>query len=202
MNIRLFLIFVVMLSAMHQGPAAYRDFTCVEPEPGYAKRLFYYFTSRDVERICPAGADLIWRIGKEVFITLLLVLITLLLGYAPSIRNGAKEKWTTMFSMFQAWRTRPSRCRHCGTAPCQVKRRSLWKPSGSRRKDEANFAKRSNAMMLFNYGLELSVVLTKELPQDDTYWERKFCHNFEEKHMVLFPLCIRRQIDYWYPVPR
>ncbi|XP_060083090.1 uncharacterized protein LOC132562362 [Ylistrum balloti] len=56
-------------------------------------------------------------------------------------------------------------------------------------------------MEMFSYGLELSMVLTKELSRDDFYMERKFCHQFEEKHMVLFPLCIQRQINHWYPVP-
>ncbi|XP_069136740.1 uncharacterized protein [Argopecten irradians] len=68
-------------------------------------------------------------------------------------------------------------CRHCGTIPCQVKRRSLWKPSESRKRDKANFEERSKAMRLFHYGLELSVVLTKELPRDDHYCQRKFVTN-------------------------
>ncbi|XP_021341809.1 uncharacterized protein LOC110442493 [Mizuhopecten yessoensis] len=202
MDIKLFLIYVVMMSAVHRGPAVYRDLTCVELEPGYTKRFFQYFTATEIEKVCPTSADLTWRIGNEVFCTLLCVLLTLLLGYAPSIRKSAKERWSAMVLMVRAWWNRPSRCRHCGTVPCQVKRRSFWKPSGSRKRDKANFAKRSEAMMLFNYGLELSVVLTKELPQDNLYWERKFCQRFEEAHMVLFPLCIQRQINYWYPVPR
>ncbi|XP_021357367.1 uncharacterized protein LOC110452931 [Mizuhopecten yessoensis] len=202
MNVKLFLIFVVMMCAMHQGPAVYRDLTCVEPEPGYAKRLFYYFNAGEIVKVCPTVADLTSRIGNEVFCYLLCVLLTLLLGYAPSIGKVVKEKWSAAVSMFQEWRARPSICRHCGTAPCQVKRRSLWKPTGSCKRDKANFAKRSNAMMLFYYGLELSIVLTKELPWNDLHWERKFVQHFEEEHMVLFPVCIQRQIDYWYPVPR
>ncbi|XP_021351003.1 uncharacterized protein LOC110448856 [Mizuhopecten yessoensis] len=202
MNIKLFLICVVMMYTMHQGPAVYRDFACVEPEPGYAKRLFYYFTASEIEKVCPTVTDLTWRIGNEVFNNLMCVLLTLLLGYAPSIGQIVKEKWSAAVSMFQEWRARPSLCRHCGTAPCQVERRSLWKPSGTRKKDKANFAKRSNAMMLFYYGLELSVVLTIELPWNDLYWKRKFVQHFEEEHMILFPVCIQRQINYWYPVPR
>ncbi|XP_021364960.1 uncharacterized protein LOC110457843 [Mizuhopecten yessoensis] len=201
MNIRLFLIFLVMMYAMQQGPAVYRDLTCVEPEPGYAKRLFYYFTASEIEKVCPTVTDLTWRIGNEVFYSLLCVLLILLLGYAPSIGNIVKEKWSAAVSMFQEWRAHPPLCRHCGTAPCQVKRRSLWKPSGTRKKDEANFAKRSNAMMLFYYGLDLTVVPTKELPWNDLYWKRKLVQHFEEEHMVLFPLCIQRHINYWYPVP-
>ncbi|XP_021357915.1 uncharacterized protein LOC110453329 isoform X1 [Mizuhopecten yessoensis] len=185
----LFLIYVVvMLSAMQQGPAVYRNLTCVEPEPGY----------NQAEKVCPTPVTLTWRLGNEVFCTLLCVLLALLFGFAPSIVKSAKEKW----SMFQEWRARPSICRHCGTAPCQVKRRCLWKPSKSRKRDKANFAERSKAMMLFNYGLAFSFELTMELPLDDLYWERRFCDQFEEKHMVLFPLCIQRQINYWYPVPR
>ncbi|XP_033739566.1 uncharacterized protein LOC117326879 [Pecten maximus] len=202
MDIKLFLIFVVILSAMHQGPAAYRDLTCVEPEPGYAKRLFYYLAAREVERACPARADLIWRIGSEVFCNLLCVLITLLLGYAPSIRNSARERWSSMVSMIKEWRARPSKCRHCGTVPCQAKRRLLWMPSRSRKRNKANLHERSKAMLLFSYGLELSVQLTKELPQDGLYWKRKFCNPFEEKDMALFPLCIQRQINVWFPLPR
>ncbi|OWF41089.1 hypothetical protein KP79_PYT21024 [Mizuhopecten yessoensis] len=202
MDIKLFLIFVVMLCAMHQGPAVYRDLTCVEPETGYAKRLFYYFTASEIEKICPTVTKLTWRFGNEVFYNLLCVLLTLLLGYAPSVGKIVKEKMSAAVSMFQEWRARPSLCRHCGTAPCQVKRRSLLKPSVTRKKDKANFAKRSNVMMLFYYGLELSVVLTKEMPWNDLYLERKFVQHFEEEHMVLFPLCIQRQINYWYPVPR
>ncbi|XP_021339039.1 uncharacterized protein LOC110440346 [Mizuhopecten yessoensis] len=202
MNIRLFLIFVVMMCAMHQGPAVYRELTCVEPEPGYAKRLFYYFTASEIGKVCPTVTDLTWRIGIEVFYNLMSVLLILLLGYAPSIGKIAKEKWSAAVSMFQEWRARPSLCRHCGSAPCQVKRRYLWKSSGTRKKDRANFAKRSNAMMLFYYGLESSVVLTKELPWNDLYLEKKFVQHFEEEHMVLFPLCIQRQINYWSPVPR
>ncbi|XP_021356683.1 uncharacterized protein LOC110452455 [Mizuhopecten yessoensis] len=202
MNIKLFLIFVVMMCAMHQGPAVYRDLTCVEPEPGYAKRLFYYFNAGEIEKVCPTVADLTSRIGNEVFCNLLCVLLTLLLGYALLIGKVVKEKWSAAVSMFQEWRARASICRHCGTAPCQVKRRSLWKPSGTRKKDKANLAKRSNAMMLFYYGLELSVVLTKELPWNDLYSERKLVQHFEEEHIVLFPVCIQRQINYWYPVPR
>ncbi|OWF38794.1 hypothetical protein KP79_PYT16678 [Mizuhopecten yessoensis] len=142
------------------------------------------------------------RIGNEGFYNLLCVLLTLLLGFAPSIGQIVKEKCSAAVSMFQEWRARPSLCRHCGTAPCQVKRRSLWKPSGTRKKDKANFAKRSNAMMLFYCGLDLSVVLNKELPLDDLYWKRKLVQHFEEEHMVFFPLCIQRHINYWYPVPR
>ncbi|OWF56589.1 uncharacterized protein LOC110445794 [Mizuhopecten yessoensis] len=202
MDIRLFLIFVVMTCALSQGPAVYRDLTCVEPEPGYAKRLFYYFTASEIEKICPTVTDLTWRIGNEVFYNLLCVLLTLLLGYAPLVGKVVKEKWSAAVLMFREWRARLSLCRHCGTAPCQIKRRSLWKPSGTREKDKANFAKRSNAMMLFYYGLELSVVLTKELPWNDLYLERKFVQHFEEEHMALFPVCIQGQINYWYPVPR
>ncbi|XP_021340782.1 uncharacterized protein LOC110441839 isoform X2 [Mizuhopecten yessoensis] len=183
MNIRLFLIFVVMMCAMHQGPTVYRGLTCVEPEPGYAKRLFYYFTASEIEKVCPTVTALTRRFGNEVFYNLLCVLLTLLLGYASLVGKVVKEKWSAAVSMFQKWRARPSLCRHCGTAPCQVKRRSLWKPSGTRKKDKANFAKRSNAMMLFYYGLELSVVLTKELPWNDLYLQRKLVQHFEEKHM-------------------
>ncbi|OWF37295.1 hypothetical protein KP79_PYT12682 [Mizuhopecten yessoensis] len=181
--------------ASERGPAS------VEPEPGYAPRLFHYFTASGIEKVCPAPADLIRRIGNEVFCILLSKLLALLLGYVPSIGNIAREKWSAMVSMFQGWRARPSRCRHCGTTPCQVKMKCLWMPSGPRKRSKANFTERSKAMMLFSYGLELSVQLTKELPQDDLYWQRKFCDQFEEKHMVLFPLCIQRQVNLWYPVP-
>ncbi|XP_021367023.1 uncharacterized protein LOC110459209 [Mizuhopecten yessoensis] len=201
MNIRLFLIFVVMLCAVHQGPAAYRDLTCVEPEPRYAQKLFHYFTVSGIEKVCVTPAYPTRRIGNEVFCILLSKLLALLLGYVPSIGHIAREKWSAMVSMFQGWRASPSLCRHCGTVPCQVKRKCLWMPSGPRKKDKANSAERSKAMMLFSYGLELSVQLTKELPQDDLYWQRRFCDRFEEKHMVLFPLCIQRQINLWYPVP-
>ncbi|XP_060080862.1 uncharacterized protein LOC132560219 [Ylistrum balloti] len=200
MDIKLFLIFVVMLSAMHQGPAVYREYTCVEPEPGYLKRLLSYFSGREIENVCPTLTDLIMRNINGIFTSVLLMVLPLLLGYV--VGNAIKEKSSIIFSTFLEWKTSPSLCRHCGTAPCLAKRRYLWKPSGSRKRDKANFAERSNAMLLFNYGLELSVMLTKELPQDDLYWERKFCHQFKEKHMALFPLCIQRQINYWYPVPR
>ncbi|XP_060068721.1 uncharacterized protein LOC132548843 [Ylistrum balloti] len=202
MDFKLLLLFVVMLSTIHQGPAAYRDLTCVEPEPGYVKRFYHYVTANEIKKECPTPADLILRIGHEMFYTLVCVLLTLLLGNAPSLGNRIREAVSAIFLKFKEWRTRPSRCPHCGTVPCQIKRKSLWKPSGSRKKDKANFAERAKAMKLFNYGLELSVVLTKELPRDSLYWERKFCHQFEEKHMVLFPLCIQRQINYWYPLPR
>ncbi|OWF48915.1 hypothetical protein KP79_PYT12475 [Mizuhopecten yessoensis] len=96
---------------------------------------------------CISGPYL--RIGYKVIFNLLCVLPTLLLGHAPSVGKVIKEKWSAAVSMFQEWRARLPLCRHCGTAPCQVKRRSLWKPSGTRKKDKANFAKRSNAMMLF-----------------------------------------------------
>ncbi|XP_060065492.1 uncharacterized protein LOC132545839 [Ylistrum balloti] len=202
MDIKLLLLFVVMLTTIHQGPAAYRDIMCVEPEPGYLNRFYHYVTANEIKKVCPTPADLILRIGHEMFYTLMCVFLTLFMGYAPSLGNGVKQTLLATFAKFKEWRTRPSRCPHCETAPCQAKRRSLWKPSGSRKRDKANFAERAKAMELFNYGLELSVVLTKELPRDDLYWERKFCHQFEEKHMVLFPLCIQRQINYWYPVPR
>ncbi|OWF45226.1 hypothetical protein KP79_PYT20909 [Mizuhopecten yessoensis] len=174
----------------------------VEPVTGYAQRLFHYFTATAVEKVCPTPAGLAWRIGNEVFWILLCVILSVLLRYAPSVGASAKEKWSAIVTIVHEWRTRPSQCRYCGTAPCQVKRRSLWKPSGYRKRDKVNFAERSNAMMLFNYGLELSIVLTKELPQDDLYWQRKFCQRFGEEHMVLFPLCIQRHINYWYPIPR
>ncbi|XP_060066050.1 uncharacterized protein LOC132546350 [Ylistrum balloti] len=202
MNIRSFLLFVVMLSAIQQGPAVYRGLVCVEPEPGYVQRLYHYFTASEFEKVCPTPADITLRIGNEILFTLLCTLVSLLLRNTPTIGRFARKGCSTTMSMIHEWRTRPSRCPHCGTVPCQVKRRSLWKPSGSRKSDKANFAQRAKAMALFNYGLELSVVLTKELPLDDLYWRRKFCHQFEEKHMVLFPLCIQRQINYWYPVPR
>ncbi|XP_021347679.1 uncharacterized protein LOC110446724, partial [Mizuhopecten yessoensis] len=104
MNIKIFLIFVVMMCAMHQGPAVYRDLTCVEPEPGYAKRLFYYFNAGEIEKVCPKAADLTLRIGNEIVCNLLCVLLTLLLGYAPSIGKVVKEKWSAAVSMFQEWR--------------------------------------------------------------------------------------------------
>ncbi|XP_060066392.1 uncharacterized protein LOC132546691 [Ylistrum balloti] len=202
MDIRLFLLFVVMLSVMHQGPGIYQGLVCVEPEPGYVQRFYHYLTASEFEKVCPTSVDVAMRIGNEVLCTLLCALVSLLLRNAPAVGRRVRKGYSTMMSMIHEWRTRPSRCPHCGTVPCQVKRRSLWKPSGSRKRDKANFAERAKAMKLFNYGLELSVVLTKELPRDDLYWRRKFCHQFEEKHMVLFPLCIQRQINYWYPVPR
>ncbi|OWF55966.1 hypothetical protein KP79_PYT23037 [Mizuhopecten yessoensis] len=174
----------------------------MEPEPGYAKRLFYYFTASEIEKVCPTVTDLTWRIRTAVFYCLLWMLLTLMLGYAPSIGKTVKEKLSAAVSMFQEWRACPSLCRHCGTAPCQVKRRSLWKPSGTRKKDKANFTKRSNAMMLFYYGLDLSAVLTKKLRWNDLYLERKLVQHFEEEHLRLFPLCIQRHINYWHPVPR
>ncbi|XP_069142728.1 uncharacterized protein [Argopecten irradians] len=198
MDIRLSIILVVMLSAIHQGPATYTDLMCVEHETGFAEKLFHYFAGTEIERRCPRQADVLWRMVNEVLCNIFCILTTLLLGHAPLI----KKKWAIMATKFQKWRTRPRFCRHCGTIPCQVKRRSLWKPSGSRKRDEANLKERSKAMRLFHYGLELSVVLTKELPPDDHYWQRKFCDKFEEEHMVLFPLCIQRQINEWYPLPR
>ncbi|XP_021365686.1 uncharacterized protein LOC110458353 [Mizuhopecten yessoensis] len=202
MTIRSFLLFVVLLSAMLQGPAQYLDLTCVEPEPGYGRRVFHYFTATEIEKVCPTSADLTWRIGKEIFCTLLCVLLMLLLDYVPSIANGAKVRWPAMVSLVREWINRPSRCRHCGTAPCQVKWKCLWKTKGFRKRDSANFVERSKAMMVFNYGLSISVELTKELPLDDLFLERWFCQRFEEEHMVLFPQCIQRHINYWYPVPR
>ncbi|XP_060067407.1 uncharacterized protein LOC132547641 [Ylistrum balloti] len=202
MNIRSFLLFVVMLSAIQQGPAVYRGLVCVEPAPGYVQRFYHYFAASEFEKICPTSADIALQIGNEILCTLLCTLVSLLLRNIPAIGRFTRKGCSTMMSMIHEWRTRPSRCPHCGTVPCQVKRRSLWKPSGSRKIDKANFTQRAKAMELFNYGLELSVVVTKEIPRDDFYWQRKFCHQFEEKHMVLFPLCIQRQINYWYPVPR
>ncbi|XP_069131807.1 uncharacterized protein [Argopecten irradians] len=175
---------------------------CVEPEPRFAQRMFLHFMAGEVPRICPTRLDIVWRVGNEVFCTLLSILVTLLLGQAASIGNNVYKRYTVMASTFKEWRNRPSQCRHCGTVPCQVKRRSLWKPSVPHKREEDNFARRSNAMQMFSYGLELSVILTKELPQDDIYWQRKFCQYFEEKHLVLFPVCIQRQINYWYPLPR
>ncbi|XP_060075011.1 uncharacterized protein LOC132554716 [Ylistrum balloti] len=202
MDIGSFLLFVVMLSVMQQGPAVYSDLVCVEPEPGYVQRFYHYFSASEFEKACPTTADITLQIGNEIMCTLFCTLVSLLLRNAPAIGKCIRKGYSTVMSMIHEWRTRPSRCPHCGTVPCQAKRRSLWKPSGSRKRDKANFAERAKAMELFNYGLELSVVLTKELPRDDLYWQRKFCHQFEEKHMVLFPLCIQRQINYWYPVPR
>ncbi|XP_033753368.1 uncharacterized protein LOC117336822 [Pecten maximus] len=204
MDIKIFLIFVVILNAMQQGPAAYRDLKCVEPEPGHTKRLLYYFTSREIEQVCPTQVELMWRIGNDVFRTFLCGVITLMLVYtyvcAPSIGNRAKKRWTTNVCMFQAWITRRSLCRFCGTSPCQAKRTS-WKRFRLRIKNVTDFEERSNAMRLFSLGLELSVDLTKELPRDELYWARKYCDQFEEDHMVLFPLCIQRQINDWYPLP-
>ncbi|XP_033733666.1 uncharacterized protein LOC117322831 [Pecten maximus] len=204
MDIKIFLIFMVILNVMQQSPAAYRDLTCVEPEPGYTKRMLYYFTAREVEKACPTQVDLILRIGNEVFCTFLCGIVSLMLAYtyvyAPLIGNCAKKRWTVMVFMFQAWRTRRSLCRFCGTSPCQAKRTS-WKRFRPRIKNVTEFEERSNAMRLFSLGLELSVDLTKELPRDELYWARKYCDQFEEDHMVLFPLCIQRQINDWYPVP-
>ncbi|XP_033739590.1 uncharacterized protein LOC117326898 [Pecten maximus] len=124
MDIKLFLIFVVILSAMHQGPASYRDLTCVEPEPGYTQRMLSFLTAREFERICPARAVLIWRIGSEVFCNLLCVLITLLLGYAPSIRNSARERWSFMVSMIK------------GMESPSFQMSPLWDGSPVRRKED------------------------------------------------------------------
>ncbi|XP_069109216.1 uncharacterized protein [Argopecten irradians] len=199
---RSFLLFVATMGAMQQGPALYWDLMCVEPDPGFAVNMFNYLTSSEPASVCPASADILSRVGTEMFWYLVCVLMSLLLVSVCSIGKSVKRKWSGMVSRVQEWRARPSPCRHCGTAPCLVERRALWKPSGPGKKSEANFAERSKAMLLFNCGLELSTDLTKELPQDDLYWERKSCDSFEEEQMVLFPKCIRRQIDYWYPVPR
>ncbi|XP_021349516.1 uncharacterized protein LOC110447876 [Mizuhopecten yessoensis] len=75
-------------------------------EPGYAKRLFYYFTASEIEKVCPTATDLTWRIGNEAFYNLLCVLLTLLFGYAPLVGKIVKEKCSAAMSMFREWRAR------------------------------------------------------------------------------------------------
>ncbi|XP_069116022.1 uncharacterized protein [Argopecten irradians] len=43
MDIKIFLIFMVILCVAQQGPVAYRGLTCVEPEVGYMERMINYF---------------------------------------------------------------------------------------------------------------------------------------------------------------
>ncbi|XP_060067954.1 uncharacterized protein LOC132548148 [Ylistrum balloti] len=197
-----FLIFIILLCAIREGPTTYKDLGCVEPEHGYVHRLIQYFTATKIEKLCPTHMDLVCRIGYEVFSIIICMLITLLLVSVPSIGIALKNRLSRMVSMAQEWKNRVFRCRYCGTNPCQVKRRSTWLKLRPPSNNNDNYSERSNAMMLYNCGLEVSTLLTKELPQDDTYWERRFCQTFEEKHMRLFPLCIQRQIDNSYPVPR
>ncbi|XP_060062628.1 uncharacterized protein LOC132543175 [Ylistrum balloti] len=104
MDFKLFLIFVVILSAVYQGPAVYRNLTCVEYELGYVERMLYYLTTREMVTICPTRADLIWRIGNEVFCTFLSVLLTLILSYTPLVENITKERSSAVVTMFQKWR--------------------------------------------------------------------------------------------------
>ncbi|XP_069129015.1 uncharacterized protein [Argopecten irradians] len=171
---RLLLTWLAMVGTMHQAPAIYRDLICEEPELGFAIKMLYRLTGSEVERVCPAPCDIIWRIGEEAF-------------------------WNVLY---RDWRARPVRCQDCGTTPCQVERKTLWKPVGSRKREMANLSHRSKAMRLFSDGLELSVMLTKELPEDELYWQRKCYDQFGEDQVKLFPRCIRKKLDYWYPIPR
>ncbi|XP_021349638.1 uncharacterized protein LOC110447961 [Mizuhopecten yessoensis] len=202
MGLKSFLMFLVMLSAMRLGPTAYKDLTCVEPVHGYAQRVVHFFTASEIEKVCPTHLDVACQIGNDALCTLFSKLLTLLVVHMSWIGNTLTKKWSSMVSKAQEWKNRRPLCGYCGTAPCQVLRRSKWHPSGPRERDEANFSERSNAMMLFNCGLEVSTILTKELPQDELYWTRRSCQKFEEEQLSLFPLCIQRQIDLWYPVPR
>ncbi|XP_033743816.1 uncharacterized protein LOC117329786 isoform X2 [Pecten maximus] len=199
---KVLLMSLALMSAIHQLPSVYQYFTCVESEPGYLSATLNYLAGTEAENICPAPADVLWGIGTEVVCNLMCAPMTMLFANASSIGNSAKRKWKSMVSMFKDWRARPSTCRSCGTSPCQVERKRLWQPSESRHRSKTNFSERSKAMLLFNYGLELSADLTKELPKDDLYWQRKMCAHFKEEHMVLFPKCIQRQINNWFPVPR
>ncbi|XP_069129014.1 uncharacterized protein [Argopecten irradians] len=195
---RLLLTWLAMVGTMHQAPAIYRDLICEEPELGFAIKMLYRLTGSEVERVCPAPCDIIWRIGEEAFWNVLCVLMTMLLTYATSIGESAKKK----IKEYRDWRARPVRCQDCGTTPCQVERKTLWKPVGSRKREMANLSHRSKAMRLFSDGLELSVMLTKELPEDELYWQRKCYDQFGEDQVKLFPRCIRKKLDYWYPIPR
>ncbi|XP_033732221.1 uncharacterized protein LOC117321779 [Pecten maximus] len=192
-----FLIYMGMLSAIQHGPAVYKDIKCVEPEPGYVLQLIRYFTATEIQKECPAPEDIAWRFGYEVICIVVCVLLTQMIAYAPSIGNTARRS----LSKARNWIKRPWRCRYCGSAPCQVLRKSTSDQLVPRREDSGDHSERSNAMMLFNCGLEVSTLLSKELPQDDLYWERRFCRTFEEKHLCLFPLCIQRHINSLYPAP-
>ncbi|XP_069133262.1 uncharacterized protein [Argopecten irradians] len=204
MDIKLFLIFLVIISVVQQGPAASKGIMCVEPELGYTKIISNYFTATDFRKACPTQGDLLWTIGNEAFCTILCGIVSLVISYshayAPLVGKRSKERWRTVCSMFREWRARRSLCRYCGTDPCQAKRAS-WKRFEPRVWNLVDFEKRSHAMRMFSQGFQLSVELTKELPCDELYWARKFCDYFEEEHLALFPLCVQRQINAWYPVP-
>ncbi|XP_069109634.1 uncharacterized protein [Argopecten irradians] len=204
MDIKLFLIFLVIICVVQQGPVAYRGITCVEPEPGYTKIILNYLTARDFPKACPTHGYLLLTIGNEVFYTMLRGIVSLMIVYAyvyaPLIGKRTKQRWRTVRSMFREWRARRSLCRFCGTDPCQAKRAS-WKRFEPRVWNVVDFEKRAHAMKMFSQGLELSVDLTKELPRDELYWARKYRDYFEEEHLALFPLCVQRQINAWYPLP-
>ncbi|XP_069107130.1 uncharacterized protein [Argopecten irradians] len=206
MDIKILLIFMVILCAAQQGPVAYRGFTCVEPEVGYMERMINYFVARKVEKTCPTHGALLLRIGNEVFCTVLCAITSLILVYtymyALLVGNHARKFWKAIGVMFREWRARRSLCRFCGTDPCQA-RRTSWRRHEARMLNHmVDFEKRSHAMWMFSLGLELSATLTKELPRDEKYWARKYCADFQEEHMALFPLCVQRQINAWYPLPR
>ncbi|XP_069107161.1 uncharacterized protein, partial [Argopecten irradians] len=159
-----------------------------------------------VEKTCPTHGALLLRIGNEVFCTVLCAITSLILVYtymyALLVGNHARKFWKAIGVIFREWRARRSLCRFCGTDPCQA-RRTSWRRHEARMLNHmVDFEKRSHAMWMFSLGLELSATLTKELPRDEKYWARKYCADFQEEHMALFPLCVQRQINAWYPLPR
>ncbi|XP_033760739.1 uncharacterized protein LOC117342650 [Pecten maximus] len=197
-----FVVLVAMLYIMYYAPAMYWELTCVEPEPGYAQRLLHFFIGTEIKKLCPKPIFFTWNIGKDIYNAVVSAITNVMIGWI--LRCFGKFVHKRLFlvvSRILKWKLHTPHCSYCGTSPCQVDRRRFWKPSEPRPRVRANLVERSNVMKRFSRELELCVEMTNELPQDYTYWVRKFCQRFGEEQLILFPLCIQRQINYWYPLP-
>ncbi|XP_069133263.1 uncharacterized protein [Argopecten irradians] len=199
MDIKLFLIFLVIICVVQQGPVAYRGITWFSS--GARARKYTKNTSTNYFTRTP---DFRKTIGKEgILYHSLWNCVSgdfLLTCVRTTSWKALQRKMENRLFHVQGMESSSLLCRYCGTDPCQAKRAS-WKRFEPRVWNLVDFEKRSHAMRRFSQGLQLSVELTKELPCDELYWARKFCDYFEEEHLALFPLCVQRQINAWYPVP-
>lgn len=193
------LVYAGVVIFFDNGASAYRTLTCVEPEPGFLSRLNHYITGTEVPKVCLTRPEIVKRCVVCLLAYGFLICIILLIPY---IRPTCRYIMGSL-SKARQWIIGPRRCPHCRTDPCQVMRKSTLNQLNQHNRKIGILAERSIAMMVFNCGLEVSTLLTTELAQDDQYLERRLCQNqFEEKHMELFPVCIQKHINKFYPLPR
>ncbi|OWF38594.1 hypothetical protein KP79_PYT08971 [Mizuhopecten yessoensis] len=172
-------------------------FQSTEPAQGYVQQLYSYLSSSEVPKVCPSSQDIVHWICVEYTTTVLYIVAMLIL---PSVDKKLWKRWPRAMSrllklavLIERISTFSAliRCRHCGTYPCQAEREYSWKPPGSCQRTADNYIRRAVAVIRLQKELVDSGTLPEEsIPQNVVYLES------------IFPLCIQRQLDIWYPLPR